>query len=171
MLYALARCHGYCSQRRLNWAVIAAFESAMHLRPRAIAPGIPLVSISVSFVALRLLSWAEPKVLTGKSGDASAFAGPSLGNRRQHSRSKGLRLFPWAQAVPLDLPMAQSAPPNVVDDMLKRDADVASRTSGELSDRTAVVRFILLYRYVVPEGICVRTRYRLLILRNSTKYS
>lgn len=105
----------------------------MHLRPRPIAPGVPLVSISVSFVALRLLSWGEPKVLTGKSGDAAAFAGPSLGNRRQHSSSKGLRIFPWAQAVPLDVPMAQGAPPSVVDDLLKSDADVASRTSGELS--------------------------------------
>lgn len=105
----------------------------MHLRPRAIAPGIPLVSISVSFVALRLLSWAEPKVLTGKSSDAAAFAGPSLGNQRQHSRSRGLKLFPWAQAVPLDVPMAQGVPPSVVDDLLKRDADAASRTSGELS--------------------------------------
>lgn len=103
----------------------------MHLRPRAIAPGIPLVSISVSFVALRLLSWAEPKVLTGKSRDAAAFAGPSLGNQRQHSRSRGLKLFPWAQAVPLDVPMAQGV--RVVDDLLKRDADAASRTSGELS--------------------------------------
>ena len=104
----------------------------MHLRPRAITPGIPLVSISVSFVALRLLSWAEPKVLPGKSGDASAFVGPSLRDQRHHSRSKGLRLLPWAQAVPLDVPMAQRAPPSVVDDLRKRDANVASRTSGEV---------------------------------------
>lgn len=105
----------------------------MHLRPRAIAPGIPLVSISVSFVALRLLSLAEPKVLPGKSGDASAFAGPSLRDQRQHSYSRGLGLFPWAHAVPLDIPMAQRAPPSVVDDLYKRDADLASSTSGELS--------------------------------------
>lgn len=106
----------------------------MHLRPCAIAPGIPLVSISVSFVALRLLSWAEPKVIPspGKSGDVSAFAGASLRDQRQHSRSRGSRLLPWAQAMPLDVPMsAQRVSPSVVDDLQKRDAEVASRISGE----------------------------------------
>lgn len=104
----------------------------MHLRPRAIAPGIPLVSISVSFVALRLLSWAEPKAIPGKSGDSSAFAGVSPRDQRQHSRSRGLRFLPWAQAVPLDAPMAaQRGTPSVVDDVQKMDAEVASRISGE----------------------------------------
>lgn len=101
---------------------------------RVIAPGIPLVSISasisVSFVALRLLSWAEPSVLPGKASGASAFAGGAFADRRQHHWSDSVQLLPWAHAVPVDEPVTQRRPPRVMGDMPNRGADVASTTSG-----------------------------------------
>lgn len=82
---------------------------------RAVAPGIPLVSISVSFAALRFLSWAEPRALPGKAAEPSAFAGPAFADRRQHPARKTVRLLPWAQAVPLEGPVTQRRPPRVID--------------------------------------------------------
>ena len=88
-----------------------------------IAPGLPLVSISVSFVALRFISWAEPRVLVRKSGDL-AFTGAAFADRSQY--------FPWVQAVPVDEPIAQRRPPRVMNLPLSRSADRAPLVSGEV---------------------------------------
>lgn len=108
----------------------------MRSHTRAIAPALPLV------YALRL-SWANPKVLSFAPGYVSRRS-PSFGvakaptvftNRRQAGPSQsgsGLRLFPWAQALPLDVPAAQPRPPRVLESMRKDvGVDFPSGVSGE----------------------------------------
>lgn len=80
---------------------------------RPIAPGIPLVSISASVVALRFL--ADPRVIPRAFGAVSAFVAPVSTDRLHHPRNTILRLFPWAHAVPLDEPVIQARPPRVMD--------------------------------------------------------
>lgn len=80
---------------------------------RPIAPGIPLVSISASVVALRFL--ADSRVIPRAFGAVSAFVAPAFTDRLHRPRNTILRLFPWAHAVPLDEPVLQTRPPRVMD--------------------------------------------------------
>lgn len=92
---------------------------------RAIVPGIPFASISVSFVALRILSWAEP-LLLGKPRESSTFS-LSYINPTQHfyRASNAVRLPLWAFAVPLDLPVTQHRLPRMMSGILESSKDNA----------------------------------------------
>lgn len=86
------------------------------MRGNTISPaGNPLVSISVSLVALRLLlKAAEPRLL-GKSSGVSAFVGFGVTQRLQNPRSRGVGLLPWAHAHPIEAPIVNTRPPRVLD--------------------------------------------------------
>ncbi|CAM9374486.1 unnamed protein product [Scytosiphon promiscuus] len=97
----------------------------MRTHTRAIAPALPLV------YALRL-SWADPKVFSFGLGHLSrralSFAVPkgpttavfpSHGEVARPQPSSGLRLRPWAHALPLDVPVPQRRSPRVLESMRK----------------------------------------------------
>lgn len=95
-----------------------AHESVMRGYTCGLAPSLPLVSISVSFAALRFLS------LGGRqSGVDSSFPGQSFVDRRQY--------IPWVQAGSINEPLVERKPPRVMNLINSRATDHPTPISGE----------------------------------------
>lgn len=97
-----------------NWFIAHVVCGVM--RGKTISPaGKPLVSISVSLVALRLLlKVAEPR-LAGKSPGVSAFVGPGITEILQNTRRRKIGFLPWVHAHPIEAPIINTRPPRVLD--------------------------------------------------------
>lgn len=117
-----------------------------HTRP--LFPGSPLVSLSVaSFVVIRLLLKAGPRLLPGKFSDTSILARPVLTEQCKSSLGPGFRFLPFAYAKEVHESSIPSKVISAFDEVIVNPR-LKTNQESQISGRQSLIFFFSLAYYL-----------------------